>query len=122
MNKEEKERLAKQLFDKAKDIELGKGTGKPDPDGAVIWYKNAAEYGSTDAMMRLGSIYYDRQEYKRAYHWTLEAALAGETTAWHNLGVFYLFGSYVTQDYEKAYQYFLKAYRAGEMHSCFYLG
>lgn len=122
MTEEDKVRMRDQLFERGRNIETGKGTGKPDPAGAIMWYENAAKLGSVDAMINLGAIHSSRNEHEKAYQWVLEAALAGNRRAWYDLGIIYFYGWYVNQDYTKAYEYFLKAYEAGEYLSCYFLG
>ncbi|MCR5566717.1 MAG: sel1 repeat family protein [Clostridiales bacterium] len=122
MTNEEKENLGNELYQKAMDLKTGKVTGKPDSEAAVPIYKAAAEYGNVGAMVELGAYYYSRMEFEDAYHWFLEAALAGSAIAMCDLGGLYHNGYFVEQDYKKAYEYFLKSYDSGFKGVCLNLG
>ena len=80
---------------------------------AIRWFKKSVKKGCTTAMVNLGNIYEGRQDYKNAYYWYQEAALAEDEAGMFNLANMYHWGWYVSRDYEKAYHYFKKLYDAG---------
>ena len=122
MTKEERKRLAWQLYRKGRMVHFGSDGQKPDPDAAIPWYEKAIKMGSTDAMLNLAGICEKRNDHEQAYQWRLEAALAGDINGIYGVAVMYFYGWYVDQDYQKAYDYFVKLYRAKLPVACFALG
>ncbi len=68
---------------------------------AIRRFKKSVKKGCTIAMVNLGNIYEGRQDYKNAYYWYQEAALAEDEAGMFNLANMYHWGWYVRRDYEK---------------------
>ena len=114
--------LGQKYNDKGWDLQNGLTSGTPDPDAAIEWYEKAVKYGSTMAMVNLGNIYEDREEYDKAYAWYLEAALADNEQGMFNVANMHFWGWHVPQDYRKAYDYFVKLNKLGVKGTNYYLG
>ncbi|MBQ3761038.1 MAG: sel1 repeat family protein [Clostridia bacterium] len=104
------------------DIHQGLTSGVPDPDGAIPYYEQAAALGNSLAMVNLGNVYEDREDYEQAYYWYNEAALAGSEAGAFNVANMYHNGLYVRQDYKKAYAYFKTLYGRHLTGAAFYMG
>ncbi len=120
--KEQAEREAERINDIGWDIHQGLTSGVPDPDAAIPYYEQAAAMGSSVAMVNLGNIYEDREDYKQAYYWYNEAALAGNETGAYNVANMYHWGWHVKHDYKKAYEYFKMLYSRYYRGAAFYMG
>ena len=118
----EKTNLGKKYNEKGWDLQNGLTSGTPDPDAAIEWYEKAVECGSTTAMVNLGNIYENREEFDQAYYWYLEAALADNEQGMFNVANMHFWGRHVPQDYQKAYDYFVKLNELGVKGTYFYLG
>lgn len=74
-------------------------------DLAQKYYEMAETYGSTDAYVCLGFVwYYGRTgsvDYEKAFHYFSKAADLGDLEAAHKVADMYLNGYYVEKDYEK---------------------
>ena len=111
------------LFEKASNLHHGRiSGGVPDLDGAIECYLQAAAAGSVDAMIGLGNLYEEKEDFENAYYWYHEAAVAGSVAGIYNVAWMYHTGRYVTQDYEKAKAYFTQLYDRNVMQAAFYLG
>lgn len=104
------------------DLHQGLTSGTPDPDAAIPWYEKAIEEGSVRAMLNLGSLYEDMENYEDAYFWYLEAALQGNDEAALQIAGMYYDGNYVDQDYYRAYQIFSGLIERGMECVSFYMG
>lgn len=119
MTKEERELLGNSLNNRGWELETGE---KPDIDGAVSWYEKAAKLGNATAMVNLGNICENREDWENAYHWYLEATYAGDRKGMYNVANMYYWGEYVDQDYLKAYEYFRKLFDMKYPGVCLYMG
>ena len=113
---------AQRLLRIGRDLHLGLTSGVPDPDAAIPRYAQAAAQGDPQAMVGLGMICEERNDYERACYWYNEAALAGDDDGLFNLANLYHLGRYVAQDHRKAYAYFERLYRRYCPGAAFYLG
>ena len=104
------------------DLQNGITKGKPNIEEAIIWYEKAIKYGCDVAMINLGNIYEELEDYEQAYMMYLEADLAGNDTGTYNVANMYYYGRYVEQNYEKAYKYFKKLAKHDNVAAIFYLG
>ena len=120
--KEQAEEEADRINNIGWDLHQGLTSGVPDPDAAIPYYEQAAGKGSSVAMVNLGNIYEDREDYKQAYYWYNEAALAGNEAGAFNVANMYHWGWYVNQDYKKAYEYFKMLYDRYFCGAAFYMG
>ena len=111
------------LFEKASKLLHGTiSGGVPDLDGAITCYLLAIAAGSIDAMIALGNIYEEKEDFENAYDWYLEAALAGSPAGMLNVAWMYHAGYYVEQDYGKAKGYFAQLYDQDIKLAAFYMG
>lgn len=87
-------------------------------------YEQSSALGCGLAMVNLGNMCDEAEDYEGAYEWYQEAAIKEEPLGLFNLGNMYHWGWHVNQDYEKAYGYFKKLYDIGCNNECidFYLG
>lgn len=77
------------------------------------------------AMVRLGNMYAERNEYGKAYEWYLKAEDACDEDAYDaafNIANMYYYGRYLEQDYKKAYDKFHWLAGQGYEAAIFYLG
>lgn len=119
---EEIEKVQNGLNNAGWDLQNGITTGIPNVNEAIVWYEKAVEFGSVIAMINLGNIYENLEDYENAYHWYLEAALAENEIGMLNVANMHFWGWHVNQDYEKAYVYFKKLAELNEPMAYYYLG
>lgn len=111
------------LFEKASKLHHGKVSGGvQDLDGAIDCYLQAVADGSVDAMIGLGNLYEEKEDFESAYYWYHEAAVAGSPAGIFNVAWMYHKGCHVSQDYRKAKAYFTQLYDRHIMQAAFYLG
>ena len=111
------------IIEKAGALWSGKYSGGvPDQDGAIEYYNQAVSAGSVDAMIGLGNIYEEKEDYESAYYWYHEAAAAGSIAGIFNVARMYHIGLYVKQDYQKAMSYFSQLYEQHIPRSVFFMG
>ena len=126
INRRKKEEKIKKEADRINnvgwDIHQGHTSGVPDPNAAIPYYEKAAALGSTQAMVNLGNIFEDKEDYEHAYYWYHEAAIADNEAGMFNLANMYHWGWYVKQDYQKAYEYFQVLHSKFCHGAAFYLG
>ena len=96
--------------------QMAKGAADGDaPSLAAL--KRAAQAGSTDAEALLGAVYAGgrgvARDYRKAYEWSLKAALHGDAKSEVLLGFLYMDGKGVTKDSGKAAQWYRKAASQG---------
>lgn len=71
-----------------------------------------AEYGDTEAQIRLGLMYMqmeDRDQYEHAVRWFFKAALRGDAEGQRHVGEMFMNGQGVPQDYKAAMYWFKQA-------------
>ena len=85
---------------------------------AYRYYEKAAWFGICDACVIVGNFNlegkYVPQDYDRAFSYFLQAANAGYSPAYYNVGVCYYFGYGCFKDKEKAKEWWLKGNREGD--------
>ncbi len=114
---------AVRLFEKASKLLHGTiSGGVPDPEEAMACYLQAVAAGSVDAMIALGNLYEEKEDFERTYYWYLEAAAAGSPAGMLNVAWMYHAGCYVEQDYAKAKAYFTQLFDQNIKLAAFYLG
>ena len=77
------------------------------------------------AMVRLGNMYAERNEYDKAYEWYLKAEDACDEDAYDaafNIANMYYYGRYLEQDYKKAYDKFQWLAQHDYTAAIFYMG
>ena len=104
------------------EIHTGTLTDEPDPDRAIPYYEKAAALGDTRAMVNLGNIYEEREDYERAYYWYFEAAIRKNEDGMFNVANLYHWGWGVERNYPKAYAFFKLLYEMGYPGAAFYMG
>ena len=82
------DRNAAAMFNIALMYEKGRGI-KRDMRQALLWYRQAAEAGSVEAMYNLAILSEKNGDYKEAERWYVAAAKAGSSDAMNNLAVMY---------------------------------
>lgn len=111
------------LFEKASKLLHGTiSGGVPDLDGAIDCYLQAVAAGSVDAMIALGNLYEEKEDFESTYYWYHEAAAAGSHAGMFNVAWMYHAGYYVEQDYAKAKTYFTQLYDHHIKLAAFYMG
>lgn len=65
--------------------------------------------GNAEAMVELGSIFYDKNDFSKAFKWYTKAAELGNSDAMNNLGILYENGQGVEKSYHKAFEWYTKA-------------
>ena len=94
-----------------------------DEGKAIRYFEQSAALGCSTAMVNLGYICEEHEDYEQAYYWYLEAAYDDNKIGLFNLANMYHWGRYVKQDYAKTYRYCKLLYDSGYKKStCFYLG
>jgi len=88
---------------------------------AFEWYLIASKLGSGDAKYSIGSIYYDKKDYKHAFVWFQDAAKEGNVNAIQSLGIMYRNGWSVDQDLEKSVALAIKAESLGNIEAIYNL-
>lgn len=92
----------------------------PDLNQALEWFKNAANGGSSDAMVELSRVYaldkqftgMDKNEFE-SKRWILEAEKRNNPKAFYTMGLMYEEGFPFEASYESAFEYFRKAAAKG---------
>jgi TPR repeat protein len=92
----------------------------PDLAQALEWFKNAANGGSSDAMVELSRVYaldkqftgMDRNEFE-SKRWILEAEKRNNPKAFYTMGLMYEEGFPFEASYETAFEYYRKAAAKG---------
>lgn len=89
----------------------GGSPGLPrDHAAAALWFRKAAEQGSSTSQLNLGWMYYRGegvlQDYTEAARWFRKAAEQGDARGQLNLGRVYVAGKGVPKDYVLAYKWF----------------
>lgn len=92
------------ILDKA-----GKKLSENNTEAALEEYRMAANGGYVPAYNLIGSIYYSKENYKRAWKWYLKAAEANDSEGQYYVGLFYQKGIYVQKDIHMAVKYFKKS-------------
>lgn len=99
--------------------EQGGADGRPDLVRAQQWYLKAAEKGSVDAQVAVGTAFYlgrgAPQDMAQAAHWYREAAKAGDEGAQYLLASMYEAGLGVARDRRLARYWYGEAARQGDM-------
>jgi uncharacterized protein len=107
--------------------ERGQGNGAANPDGqarrnlpeAMRWYKAAAEGGSVDAAVEMGTGHYlgrgVAKDPKAAAHWYFQAAKTGDVGAMYLLASMYESGEGVAQDLRAARLWYALAAAGGDV-------
>jgi len=93
--------------------------GTPDPALAVQWYRRAAEAGSVDAQVAIGTAYYlgrgVRKDFAEAARWFREAAKGGDVGTQYLLASMYEAGDGVSQDLRLARYWYGIAAKNGDI-------
>ena len=74
----------------------------------------SADTGFWLSQNQLGACYYREENYKEAFSWFEQAALAGYAAAQCNLGICYANGQGVKPDYNASFNWYVKAANAGD--------
>lgn len=94
-------------------------------DGAIIWFKKAADLGDASAQAALGDIFSDpklgRVDYAQAVTWYRMSADRGDRAGELGLGTRYLLGQGVPQDPEEARRWLTPAANQGHPYAEFLL-
>jgi TPR repeat protein len=93
-----------------------------DQEKAEDYFQKAANLGQTAAMVNLGNIAEDAQEYEAAYIWYRRAYMMGDPAGQFNYANMYNWGWYVEQDYGFAFRNFLELAGDGYLDAIFYVG
>jgi TPR repeat protein len=93
--------------------ETGLGVTVDHSEG-VRWYRKAVDAGDARAMNNLGYIYYNNNNYSKAYHLFMSAVTNGETICFETLGWMYENGLGVTKDNSEAVRWYRKGAEAGD--------
>lgn len=88
--------------------EQGEGVKKSLPE-AEKWYQKAANLGDVFSQDRLGTIYYNKKDFKQSYNWYLKAADQGHASSMVSVGNMLKSGEGVTKDLTNAARWFKKA-------------
>jgi len=112
---------AQQVFEKVRlSIDNPKGTSKHGAaeDEVIQYYEHSANKGSVDAALTLGHIHYHGArgvpvDVDRAFRYYSKAAVAGDPTAFSQLGNMYAQGIATEQDNATALEYFRKGAAKG---------
>lgn len=95
-------------------------------DMALYFLEKAADLSHAGAQAALGRYYAMGKHFaynpRKAYEWTLKAAVQNHPEGLNNLGTLHLEGIGTPVNYEKAYKYLMKAYQAGDTTSLSELG
>ena len=87
--------------------------GRRDFRQSMVWYREAADRGNTDAQVQVGFQYENalgvEQNYAEAAAWYRRAAEQGNAVAQSNLGTLYLNGHGVSRDYAEAIRWLRKS-------------
>ena len=106
-------------------LERGEG-GPPDPAGATLYYRVAAEAGHTGAQLAFAQSALTgqgtREDIATALHWFARAAASGEPEGAHQLGLLYARGEHLPLDLHEAARWWQSAGRMGHGPSLLYLG
>lgn len=86
-----------------------KNMDENDIDSALVAYRMAANGGYIPAYNSVASIYYKKQNFKKAWKWYLKAADANDAEGQYYVGLFYLKGLYVQKSINIAMKYFEKS-------------
>lgn len=122
MTPEEREKLGMHYNNKGWQLYQGQYEDNPNISQAKLWFEKAAKLGCSHAMVNLGIIHEEAQEYEQAYTCYLEAAYAGNKQGMYNVANMYHWGWGVDQNYQKAYEYFFQLYKEGYAGTAFYMG
>lgn len=85
---------------------------------AIYWAKKAIAQGNWSAAFNLGTIYRDLAKPKMAFRWYQRAGTMGDTDAFINIGLCYLFGIGTKQDFGSALSSFERIINADPATSC----
>lgn len=87
---------------------------------ALVWFKNSAEQGNSDAMIELAKIYSLDKDFTgmdknqaEAQKWIKEAEKRNNSKAMYTLGLMYEEGFPFDKSYEKSFEYYKKAAHMG---------
>ncbi|MBP7338047.1 caspase family protein [Niveispirillum sp.] len=111
--------LAANPDDAAIMTNMGRGKGRlMDFDGAMSWFRKAADRGDATAKNNIGSLYYNawgvQRDYQEAMRWYRKAADKGHAPAMNNIGALYHNGWGVPKDLPQALSWYRQAVSAGE--------
>ena len=114
------------MYNLAGRLAAGTGTDK-DEDGALDWYRKAADAGLVQAMNRVGLIYDNgslgvSEDEAEATYWYRKAAEAGYDWGMYNLAIQYEQGEGVEKSPETAFEWYLKAAQAGNSDAMYAVG
>jgi len=106
---------------------LGAEGVEPDEDAAVLWFKEAAKNGHTEAQRRLGNAYSIGAggvplDMKQAEYWWVKSAKAGNIEAEMLLGEKYFEGEGLEKSDKKSFEWYLKAASNGDHHAQMIVG
>lgn len=106
--------------------EKGEGLAKPDPDGALVLYEQAAEGGLTEAMLYLGRMYQTgvrgTADFTKARQYYEKAEKLKVPEARFRLGQLYQYGLGVDKDEARALFFFRKGAEQNEPNCIFQIG
>lgn len=127
--KDEQLQEAEELYLKAQQFE-----NNNDYENAVDYYRQAADLGCADALLKLAHMYIDENnddvetDVEKAIAYYKRAAKLGNSEALNELGCLYYDGKLIEQDFKKAVNYFKRAAEVDNVNAiynlgrCYYLG
>jgi TPR repeat protein len=84
--------------------------------------EDATAYGDARDFLEIGGIYYELEDYQKAYEYYMKAYEEGDDVAANNLGYIYAYGRLGTVDKEKAFYYYSEAALKGNENSLYTVG
>lgn len=85
---------------------------------AIHWARKAVAQGNASAAFNLGTIYRDLRKPKLAFRWYQRAGAMGDTDAFLQIGLCYLFGFGAEQDFDSALSAFERIITGDPATSC----
>ena len=102
---------------------------KKDNKEEFKWLREAADSGSPEGMVKLGTCYDGGyyaygvvSDYKEAIRWYQKAAELNNSRAMYNLGILYSNGRGVQQDHSEAFKWYMKSAELGDVEAMLKLG
>ena len=84
--------------------------------------EKTAKQGNAEAQYKLGDMYYNGEDYKKAFYWYEKAAKQDHVLAQYSLGAMYEFVKGVSKNYKKAFYWYEKAAKQDHVLAQYSLG